>query len=339
MNLSYSRRIGFTLVELLVVIAIIGILVGMLLPAVQQVRESARRTSCLNNLKQLSLACLNFESALGKLPNGAKGDASSQWDTCWVGFALPYMEQVAMGDNLDYSESFHPNQSAINDMWLDDWLPGYMVCPSSPLPRNNSQVPNESNNPFLFPNNVRGTGHYVGIAGGYFAGLETQSEQVVLIEFQNDGWQSSNGVMFANSNIGFEDIRDGSSNVLMIAEQSAPIDDGTGQLADFRSCLNFGSFMGCNRSDSPTSTSSWTTGGPNRRSYNITTVRYPWNQAFAPGMTDRGGPNNPLTSAHPGTGGVCRCDGSTSSLSESTSLEVLLKLSIKNDGNADGDEL
>ena len=170
-------------------------------------------------------------------------------------------------------------------------------------------------------------------------GLETQSEQVVLIEFQNDGWQSSNGVMFANSNIGFEDIRDGSSNVLMIAEQSAPIDDGAGQLADFRSCLNFGSFMGCNRSDSPTSTSSWTTGGPNRRSYNITTVRYPWNQAFAPGMTDRGGPNNPLTSAHPGTGGVCRCDGSTSSLSESTSLEVLLKLSIKNDGNADGDEL
>jgi prepilin-type N-terminal cleavage/methylation domain-containing protein len=87
---------GFTLVELLVVIAIIGILVALLLPAVQSAREAARRNGCVNNQKQLSLACLNHESTYGYLPYGRKCD---RWDSyTWTQYALPFMEEQATYD-------------------------------------------------------------------------------------------------------------------------------------------------------------------------------------------------------------------------------------------------
>jgi prepilin-type N-terminal cleavage/methylation domain-containing protein/prepilin-type processing-associated H-X9-DG protein len=99
--MSHRSR-GFTLIELLVVIAIIAVLIALLLPAVQSAREAARRAQCTNNLKQIGLACMNYESALGCLPPGVKG---SLWGT-WMVFVLPYVEQPAlynawnfMGDN------------------------------------------------------------------------------------------------------------------------------------------------------------------------------------------------------------------------------------------------
>ena len=97
-----SRRIGFTLVELLVVIAIIGILVALLLPAIQAAREAARTRKCQNNIKNIALACLNYESTNKHLPVGylSTGKTSSIESWAWSTFCLPYLEEQAIYDRL-----------------------------------------------------------------------------------------------------------------------------------------------------------------------------------------------------------------------------------------------
>lgn len=101
-----TRRNGFTLIELLVVIAIIGVLVGLLLPAVQAAREAARRMSCQNNLKQITLAVHNFESTYKKLPPGWQLPPveSDGWSA--QAFLLPFIEEVALANNIDFEQDY-----------------------------------------------------------------------------------------------------------------------------------------------------------------------------------------------------------------------------------------
>ena len=103
---------GFTLVELLVVIAIIGILIGMLLPAVQSVREAARRISCGNNLKQMALGTLNYESAFQRFPaSWAPTNSNDGWSV--QAQILPYCEQANLESNIDFDKSYN-DQDPIN---------------------------------------------------------------------------------------------------------------------------------------------------------------------------------------------------------------------------------
>src|ERR1700675_4218527 len=101
-----GRAHAFTLVELLVVIAIIGILIALLLPAVQAARELARRAQCANNLKQLALGMQNFEAANRMLPPNIRGAgyAASEMGTSWMTAILPYLESTTLGGLLQANE-------------------------------------------------------------------------------------------------------------------------------------------------------------------------------------------------------------------------------------------
>ena len=124
---SVSKRgRGFTLVELLVVIAIIGILIGMLLPAVQSVREAARRMSCANQLKQIGLAMHNFESAQQKFPIG-HDVAGNNWG--WGTFISPFIEQGNAFDQLDLSQPMFDTSSSNNRAIVAMVFDG-ALCPS-----------------------------------------------------------------------------------------------------------------------------------------------------------------------------------------------------------------
>src|SRR3954462_11430968 len=105
----YRRRRAFTLTELMIVIAILGLMVGLMLPAIQAARESSRATACRNNLKQIGLALANYESTLKQYPIGAEGhydrmlSPAPMYGFSWWPRILPFLEQSALTDQLDRS--------------------------------------------------------------------------------------------------------------------------------------------------------------------------------------------------------------------------------------------
>jgi prepilin-type N-terminal cleavage/methylation domain-containing protein/prepilin-type processing-associated H-X9-DG protein len=216
------RPPGFTLIELLVVIAIIAVLIGLLLPAVQKVREAAARMKCANNLKQLILGAHNYHSAYSKLPPGFNTPApfintypdyfNAAW--AWSSFLLPYVEQDALYRQMGVSEStmFGGGATGSVQSCFPATVPGQLSqnrlsifrCPSDTGPDTNSI------------RNNHGTSNYRGVAGPYTYPTITRN-----MDF--------GGIFFQNSKVTLSQITDGTSNTLMIGE--CKFDEKTGQTA------------------------------------------------------------------------------------------------------------
>ncbi len=196
-------RRAFTLVELLVVIAIIGILIGMLLPAVQQVREAARRISCGNNIRQLSLATLNYESAHMGFPMSWVGNSGTEDGWSAQAKILPFLEQVNLASKINFQLSY-------TDPAFDSVNLGAGPVKLASARVDIYQCPSEINSRTRFSNGVaiHHPLNYAANAGDWFV-------------FDPANGRIGNGAFGVNREVTISQFNDGTSNTLMFGEVKA----------------------------------------------------------------------------------------------------------------------
>ncbi len=214
--MSTLRR-AFTLIELLVVIAIIGILIGLLLPAVQKVREAAAKAKCQNNLKQLGLACHMYHDTNNSLPPGNIGTTMGY---SWFVYILPNIEQSAVYAMFTFDDAdlfANPTKAlgqdnSVNSAGITSFRSPVMNCPSSPMPPLKM-------GPYSSPQKEHVTPSYAGVAGAAdFSGTNRCPGGPT-------NPNCTNGVLYSNidgsrPNLRLGLVSDGTSNVMMIGEQS-----------------------------------------------------------------------------------------------------------------------
>lgn len=335
-----AGRKAFTLVELLVVIAIIGILIGMLLPAVQQVREAARRTQCMNNMRQTALAAHNFESTYQHFPtNGMLGGLGwggrnapnkgmENWS--WVFQILPFME----ANNLaDLRQTVGLGADANGQSVIGQPIPT-LTCPTRG-PRSwqssGSSIPlrhfiTDYAGFFVHPTHLRflkRNPQFAGLAdqnprGNYFgrqpAGHNYKETRWVGLIAPGGARPRTSGGPKVWGKIGFGKISDGSSNTMLFAEKGAR-------------ASNYNPVQGGNYWDNIERNGIV--------DIDLSTMRaLHWNRAAYPDSNNAGRAHlGGFGSAHPGKFNVCMGDGSTQSVNQQIDLEIIYKLGCRNDGN------
>ena len=316
MNL-HNRKSAFTLVELLVVIAIIGILIGMLLPAVQQVREAARRASCLNNTRQQGLAMHLHHDSFTEFPIGAKSTA--KWGVGWQIQLLAHMEQISLYNKTD--QRFNSFSQGYGTTYNGIVVPAF-VCPSSPI---------DALLEGGFSSNAETSqrAHYYGIAGG----VDDTADGGTFSEKRNrpsseKGIISGGGLLLLNQAVGIADATDGTSNTAMIGECSNFLFDA--DQAQVRPNQGLGLCVSTNGNGTADGTD---TSNYDNDVHTLTSIRYPLNHGDGSLEGVGGGRhNNGLISAHTGGVNVCYADGSSHFISDSINITALKYLVTRDDG-------
>lgn len=225
MRRAEIRRPAFTLIELLVAIAIIGILVSLLLPAVQSAREAARKTSCANNSKQFALALQGYHTAFRVFPAGSYHPRPNAFSWGMVSQVLPFLEQNAKFDSIDFAHPHcgeHVKELQARGAADPSSEPiSVLLCPSDPasgesiLSGPDGPLPNSGDVGVLFPIN------YLGMAGsqdGDISGNFTGCSGIV------DG----DGIFYSRSRTKFRDLLDGASQTILFGERAIPQNLGWG---------------------------------------------------------------------------------------------------------------
>jgi len=338
------------------VIAIIGVLVALLLPAVQAAREAARRAQCTNNLKQFGIATLNYESTNGSLPpiseRGGRtpGGLEIRYGFSWLVRIMPYAELGNIYDQLDKeaespvapgkADRGYPGVSAISRQVLSGAELSVFICPSSTMERSVEFGSSGDPMPRSFYTGISGSGRTTLPSG---VGTNVDDDPSEGTQFGREWWQRNNlGLvsdrgafqMFSGGReqrgVSLQQVSDGTTNTLLMGEQSAfMISSITGEEMDARSDCEHSLIMGAD--------AHW------GRVFNTTTVRYPINfkdfdfidtslSGIGPGIQANCARNIPLSSPHPGGAHVLSVGGDVRFLQEETDMEILYNLADRNDG-------
>jgi len=309
-----SRARGFTLIELLVVIAIIGVLVALLLPAVQMAREAARRTQCTNNLKQLGIAMHNHHDTMGTLPDGA---ASKPRIKTWTFGVLPFLEQVAAFNAINTNANWY---QAENNTVVGMTIAAFL-CPSDPngsatitqTTAGNAQTRKKGNYVANW-----GNSHYDQGNPSPYTGLYTPTTDATVIPIRGAFRVTNTTVPPYN----FRDFIDGLSNTLLMSETLQTLPNGS--KLDLRGdiwAVSKGSYQ------------FMTYTPPNSKIMDLmdstTDCNYPF--GINPPCTAGGGPVVVAArSQHPGGVQVLLADGSVRNIKNSIAINIWRALSTPN---------
>ena len=331
----HHKSKAFTLVELLVVITIIGILIALLLPAVQSAREAARRMQCANNMKQIGLALHNYLTAISVFPPGEQKQPSGLPDEYGPGWALsilPYMEMQSLFDAIDpkfptYAMTLQgpvTHQAAICTPVVA------YVCPSSAHSKKFNYYDGFATNSDGYSTNDLGLLEYVGIAGSNRVRPYGPTNVTSVLAV------SSGGSLYFGSKITPADIRDGMSNTMLVGEYSN-LTRGQG----------FASNGGIGENEAAWPMGGSAVGSGSASCYSTRVVGFPpnsqsyWKSGTACSACEAPGANThtqaSLKSGHPGGIGATMADGSVIFINDAIAIEVLKDLADRDDSHAIGD--